>query len=83
MQSFQKLFILVACKLASLIRVENCRGSEPVHSAAGGFQDGLYAQSVGEIPSHNLSAAPIDDGSEIHVTAVQFDVGDVNRPDLI
>ncbi len=48
-----------------------------------GFQDGLQAQGVGEIPAYDFPAVPVDDGGQIHVAAIQFDIGDVNGPNLI
>lgn len=35
------------------------------------------------VPTHNFPAVPVDDGREIHMTAVKFDVSNVDRPYLI
>lgn len=40
-------------------------------------------QCVEEIPAHDFSAVPVDDGGEIHVAAVEPDVGDIDGPDPI
>ena len=69
--------------MAALIGVEDGRCAESVHGVLYCFQDGLRSQCIGEVPTHNFSAVPVDDSGEIHVAAVELDVGDVNGPDLI
>ena len=82
-QIAQKLLVFAACKLYSLIRIKNCWSSEFVHSVADGIQDWLNPQRIGEIPSYDFSAVPVNDGYQIHMAAAQFDIGDINRPHLI
>ena len=83
MQLLHKLPVLAAGKLAALVGVEDGRRAETVHGVPYRLQDGLHPQCVGEVPAHDFSAVPIDDGGEIHVAAVEPDVGDVDGPHLV
>ena len=40
-------------------------------------------QRVGQIPANNHAAVPVDDGSQVHMTVLHFDVSDIDGPDLI
>lgn len=83
MQVFQKLFVLFTRKLAALIGVEDRRNAKLFHRPADCLQNGLQTQGIGQIPTHDFSAIPVDDCREIHVAGVQLDVGDVDGPDLV
>ena len=82
-QVLQKLFVLAAGKLAALIGVEDRWCAKSVHSVLYRLQDGLYPQRIGEIPTYDFPAVPVDDGRKIHMAAVKFDVSDVDRPHLV
>ena len=40
-------------------------------------------QSVGQVPADNHAAVPVDNGSQVHMAVLHFDVCDVDGPDLI
>ena len=83
MKLLQQLRIFAGGKLAALIGVEDRRCTESVHGIAHSLQNGLYPQCIGEVPAHDFSAVPVDDGGEIYVTAMELDVGNVDGPDLV
>ena len=82
-QGFEKRLVLGAGKLAALVRIENSRNSEMLHSVPDSVQDRRGLQGVGEIPTHDFPAVPVDDGRQIHMAVAHPDVSDVDRPDLI
>lgn len=80
---FQQILVRFACELTALIRVQNRRCAVGFHSTLYCSDDRLCVQRVRQIPAHNLPTVPVDDGGEVHVSPVHFDIGDVDRPDLI
>ena len=83
MERFEKLLILVAGKLASLIRVEDSRDAAALYSLAYRFHDRLGIQGVRERPADNLAAEPVDDCGQVHVAMIHFDIGNIDGPDLV
>lgn len=43
--------------------------------------DGI--QGVGQVPANDHAAVPVDDGRQLHMAMLHFDVCDVDRPNLI
>ena len=40
-------------------------------------------QGVGQVSADNHAAVPVDNGSQVHMAVLHFDVCDVDVPDLI
>ena len=40
-------------------------------------------QGVGQVPANNHAAVPVNNGSQVHMAVLHFDVCDVEEPDLI
>jgi len=40
-------------------------------------------EGVGQLPGENRPTVPVDHGAQVHVAALDRDVGDVHLPDLV
>lgn len=47
------------------------------------FQTKINFQGIGDFPVDDIARVPIDDGYQVGETFLQFDIGDVDTPDLI
>ena len=85
MNSAQEQVILAdpfAGKLAALIRVENfwlTRSQGLVQS----FQTKTCFQTVGQSPTHNITAVPVQDRRQVQESLRKPDIRDIGAPDLI
>lgn len=80
---FQKVSVFLAGELTALVTVENCRSTVPINCIADSLQHVISFKRIRQPPADNLSAVSVDDCSQVHVVAVHFDIGDVDRPILI
>ena len=83
MQRFEQGLIVIAGELAALVGVDDRRDAVALHRFTDCFQDGGRFQGIGQPPTHDLAAVPVNDRSQVHVVAFHPDVGDVDRPHLI
>ncbi len=43
----------------------------------------LAIQSVGQLPTQNVAAVPVDDRHQVHEAALHGNIGDIGAPDLV
>lgn len=82
-QRLEEGFIAVTGKLTALVRVEDGGNAATLHRRAYSVQNGRCFQRVGQFPTHDFPAEPIDNGGQVHMAMLHFDVGNVDGPDLI
>src|ERR1035437_503523 len=72
-----------AGKLASLVGVENLRGSVFEKCLFQGFDTESGVQRVGQPPGQDLPGGPVHDCYQVHKSPCHGDIGNVRCPDLI
>ena len=79
----QQRFVSVAGELTALIGVQNARNAMGCYSILDRLDhiDGI--QRVGQVPANDHTAVPVDDGGQVHMAVLHFDVSNVDGPDLI
>ena len=82
-EGFQKLLVVIAGKLTALVRVKNCRDVAVFHGGPDCVQYRPGIQRIGERPTDDLAAEPVNNRGQIHVSVVHLDIGDIDGPDLI
>ena len=79
----EKLLVLVAGELASLVGVQNGRQAVCRHGFPHSMDDRGRVERVRQVRPDDLPAAPVDERRKVHVAALHRDIGDVDRPDLV
>ena len=79
---FEKCYVLGACKLTSLIRVQN-QGFCHLESFFQRVYDHSGVQGIIYLPANNTTAIPVNDGCQIQEAVLDGDIGDVDCPCLI
>ena len=75
--------IIIAGELATLVRIDDFRLAVHRDSSFCRHQDRRGIKTVGQFKTHDIAAVPVDYRRQIHVTSAHFDVGYINRPNLI
>lgn len=79
----QEVSVLGVGKLTALVAVENRGSTVPFHGVSYSLQNVIGSKLIHQLPANDLSAVSVNDGSQIHVVTVHFDVGDIDGPVLI
>lgn len=74
---FEKCYVLGACKLTSLIRVQN-QGFCHLESFFQRVYDHSGVQGIIYLPANNTTAIPVNDGCQIQEAVLDGDIGDVD-----
>ena len=74
---FEKCYVLGACKLTSLIRVQN-QGVCHLESFFQRVYDHFGVQGIIYLPANNTTAIPVNDGCQIQEAVLDGDIGDVD-----
>ena len=74
----QKLLVLITGELTSLVRIQDSGGAKAVYRLPDCLQYRGGIQRIRQFPSHDLSAVLINNGCQVHMPMVHFDVGDIN-----
>ena len=70
------------CELSALIGVEDIRCAL-LQRLTQSDQAKLAIQSVGQLPTQNVAAVPVDDRHQVHEAALHGNIGDICAPDLV
>ena len=74
---FEEIHVLIACKLTSLIRVQN-QGFCHLESFFQRVYDHSGVQGIIYLPANNTTAIPVNDGCQIQEAVLDGDIGDVD-----
>ena len=82
-QRVEERLIFGVGELVGPVGVDGSRNAEAFHSCLHRIQNQRGFQRIGQLPAHDFSAEPVDDCSQVHMAVLHFDIGDIDRPDLI
>ena len=75
--------IFSTCELTALVAVDYGGNTVFFHSIPDRFQNMVYLERVGQFPTDDFPAVPIDNSDQVHMMAIHFDVSDIDRPVLV